>query len=62
MGTPHPFPAQVGYVSSLLCVGLSATMGVYTEAFMKGNVASIHFQNAQLYVFGIIANAAAGAG
>lgn len=49
----------LGYASALVCVGLSATMGVYTEAFMKGNRASIHFQNVQLYVFGILANAGA---
>jgi len=49
----------VGYASALCCVFLSATMGVFTEAYMKGNRASIHFQNVQLYVFGIVANVAA---
>ena len=48
--------AFFGYASALVCVFLSATMGVFTEAFMKGNKASIHFQNVQLYVFGILAN------
>ena len=48
--------ALFGYASALICVFLSATMGVFTEAFMKGNKASIHFQNVQLYVFGILAN------
>lgn len=48
--------ALFGYMSALVCVFLSATMGVFTEAFMKGNRASIHFQNVQLYVFGILAN------
>ena len=36
-----------------------ATMGVFTEAFMKGTRSSIHFQNMQLYAFGIAANLAA---
>jgi len=49
----------LGYASALCCVFLSATMGVFTEAFMKGNRASIHFQNVQLYVFGILANGVA---
>lgn len=49
----------VGYVSAFICVFLSATMGVFTELFMKGNKASIHFQNVQLYFFGIVANALA---
>ena len=30
----------VGYASALCCVFLSATMGVFTEAYMKGNRAS----------------------
>ena len=34
-------------------------MGVFTEAFMKGTRSSIHFQNMQLYAFGIAANSAA---
>lgn len=49
----------MGYISALVCVFLSATMGVFTELYMKGNRASIHFQNMQLYFFGILANAAA---
>ncbi|KAH8044921.1 pyrimidine nucleotide-sugar transmembrane transporter [Aureococcus anophagefferens] len=48
-----------GYASAVACVGLSATMGVFTEAFMKGTRSSIHFQNMQLYAFGIAANLAA---
>ena len=43
--------ALFGYASALVCVFLSATMGVFTEAFMKGNKASIHFQNVQFDMF-----------
>jgi len=56
----HFFEGKLtGYLSALVCVFLSATMGVFTELYMKGNVASIHFQNMQLYFFGILANALA---
>lgn len=56
----HWFQGRVlGYMSALVCVFLSATLGVFTELYMKGNVASIHFQNIQLYAFGIAANVAA---
>lgn len=48
-----------GYLSAIACVFLSATMGVFTEMYMKGNRASIHFQNLQLYAFGVAANALA---
>uniref|UniRef100_A0A7S3K3L6 EamA domain-containing protein n=1 Tax=Aureoumbra lagunensis TaxID=44058 RepID=A0A7S3K3L6_9STRA len=46
----------IGYISAITCVFLSASMGVFTEMYMKGNPASIHFQNLQLYFFGIFAN------
>ena len=48
--------AVSGYASALACVTLSATVGVFTEKFMKGNSQSIHWQNLQLYLFGILAN------
>ena len=48
--------AAFGYASALACVTLSATVGVFTEKFMKGNSQSIHWQNLQLYLFGILAN------
>ena len=48
--------AAFGYASALACVTLSATVGVFTEKFMKGNLQSIHWQNLQLYLFGILAN------
>jgi len=52
-----PFVSRImGYVSAVTCVFLSASMGVFTERFMKGNPASINFQNLQLYFFGIFAN------
>eukprot|EP00450_Noctiluca_scintillans_P023201 CAMPEP_0194530604 /NCGR_PEP_ID=MMETSP0253-20130528/67599_1 /TAXON_ID=2966 /ORGANISM="Noctiluca scintillans" /LENGTH=336 /DNA_ID=CAMNT_0039375857 /DNA_START=110 /DNA_END=1120 /DNA_ORIENTATION=- len=46
----------LGYLSAAVCVCVSATLGVYTEMFMKGSAASIHWQNFQLYIFGVIAN------
>lgn len=49
----------LGYVAAVVCVFLSATMGVFTEMYMKGHKASIHWQNIQLYFFGIWANLAA---
>ncbi|KAJ8606921.1 hypothetical protein CTAYLR_008630 [Chrysophaeum taylorii] len=56
----HRFEGRLaGYLSAITCVFLSATMGVFTEMYMKGNRASIHFQNLQLYAFGIAANLAA---
>lgn len=50
------FARFMGYISAVICVFLSASMGVFTEMYMKGNPASIHFQNMQLYFFGITAN------
>ena len=48
--------AILGYISALACVTLSATVGVFTEKYMKSNTQSIHWQNLQLYIFGILAN------
>ena len=49
-----------GYGAAALCALLSAVIGVYTEKVMKdGMNVSIHWQNLQLYCFGVIANGVA---
>ena len=46
-----------GYLFGLLSACLSASAAVYTEWIMKKNNDCLHWQNAQLYFFGIIFNA-----
>ncbi|KAK3273712.1 hypothetical protein CYMTET_18062 [Cymbomonas tetramitiformis] len=45
-----------GYFLMLLLCFLAALGGVVTEALMKGNRDSIHWQNTQLYTFGLVFN------
>lgn len=46
----------MGYMLGVLNACLSAFAGVYTEFLMKKNDDSIHWQNIQLYTFGVIFN------
>jgi len=46
-----------GYLFGLLSASLSASAAVYTEWIMKKNKDCLHWQNAQLYFFGILFNA-----
>ena len=45
-----------GYMFGLLSAFLSALAAVYTEWVMKRNDDSLHWQNIQLYTFGILFN------
>jgi len=46
-----------GYTPALVCVLLSGAIGVFTEKFMKSTPqCSIHWQNLQLYLWGVSAN------
>lgn len=45
-----------GYMSAMVCVCLSAIIGVFTEKFMKSEQCSIHWQNFQLYIWGVFSN------
>ncbi|CAM6084893.1 unnamed protein product [Calypogeia fissa] len=45
-----------GYLLALLSACLSAVAGVYTEFLMKKNDDSLHWQNFQLYAFGVLFN------
>ncbi|CAK9873518.1 unnamed protein product [Sphagnum jensenii] len=45
-----------GYLFGILSACLSAMAGVYTEFLMKKNQDSLHWQNMQLYVFGVLFN------
>lgn len=45
-----------GYISAMVCVCLSAIIGVFTEKFMKSEQCSIHWQNFQLYIWGVFSN------
>jgi len=44
----------LGYSLKIVNAMLTATATVYNEKFMKGNDDSIHFQNCQLYFFGVL--------
>uniref|UniRef100_A0A7S0RXU2 CMP-sialic acid transporter n=1 Tax=Pyramimonas obovata TaxID=1411642 RepID=A0A7S0RXU2_9CHLO len=44
----------LGYSLKVVNAVLTATATVYNEKFMKGNDDSIHFQNCQLYFFGLL--------
>mmetsp|Transcript_4734 Transcript_4734/g.8102 ORF Transcript_4734/g.8102 Transcript_4734/m.8102 type:complete len:349 (-) Transcript_4734:304-1350(-) len=46
----------IGYALSFLLCLVASLAGVYTERVMKGNDDSIHWQNTQLYGFGVIFN------
>ncbi|MCO5614739.1 hypothetical protein L7F22_069023 [Adiantum nelumboides] len=45
-----------GYVLGIVSAFLSASAGVYTEFLMKKTNDSLYWQNAQLYVFGVLFN------
>ncbi|KAG6552204.1 hypothetical protein Mapa_006052 [Marchantia paleacea] len=45
-----------GYLLAILSACLSAMAGVYTEYLMKKNDDSLHWQNVQLYSFGVLFN------
>lgn len=47
---------MMGYLLGVLNACLSAFAGVYTEFLMKKNDDSLHWQNLQLYTFGVIFN------
>eukprot|EP00959_Pyramimonas_sp_CCMP1952_P094729 1981603-Pyramimonas_sp.AAC.1 len=46
----------VGYGLAICLCLVASLAGVYTERVMKGNDDSIHWQNAQLYGFGVLFN------
>ena len=50
-------PAHQGYLLGGLSAVLSAVAAIYTEWVMKRNNDSLHWQNTQLYSFGVVVNA-----
>lgn len=48
-----------GYIFAILSAFLSGFAAVYTEYVMKARDDSLYWQNAQLYAFGAVFNAAA---
>uniref|UniRef100_A0A7S0L5G4 CMP-sialic acid transporter n=1 Tax=Coccolithus braarudii TaxID=221442 RepID=A0A7S0L5G4_9EUKA len=54
----HAVAAAAGVALSVLSCALSALGGVYSEKLLKGRpTASIHWQNIQLYIWGVVFNA-----